>query len=286
MNQPKKYDVFISYSRKDKKVVDMFVSRLAKEGFSVWIDKDGIESGDAFKHVIVNAIEQSTVVVFFSSAASNASMWTSKEIGVAIYENKPIIPVRLDDAKYNSEIKFDLINLDYIDVKGGKPSEEVFSRLIKTLSHKCNKQPGEITDDDPEKPDKKVGGISLDWPQIRFATLVIVTIILTGSLGSIFWIAVLVSYFSKNYRRLWTWTWEHQRLLWIIIGVWLGIIIIVAVLPGENSSSSSYNEQYPVVEEVLPEPERNYERKGYEPVWDYDTIAVDSVAEIDWSAAE
>ena len=139
MDQPKKYDVFISYSRRDAKVVGMFVDRLLKEGFSVWIDKDGIESGDAFKHVIVKAIERSAVVLFFSSEASNASEWTSKEIGVAIYDNKPNIPIRLDNAKYNSEIKFDLINLDYIDLKGGNLSDEVFARLVKTLRHKCGK---------------------------------------------------------------------------------------------------------------------------------------------------
>ncbi len=236
MNQPKKYDVFISYSRKDKKVVDMFVSRLAKEGFSVWIDKDGIESGDAFKHVIVNAIEQSTVVVFFSSAASNASMWTSKEIGVAIYENKPIIPVRLDDAKYNSEIKFDLINLDYIDVKGGKPSEEVFSRLIKTLRHKCNKQPGVIINDDPEKPKNPTKTMS---------------------------------------------SWTGLRRLWIIVGVLFAVIMMIVFMTGSGSGAPDYyhDDDSLIVEEIVSQYPDGY--------WEgYDTIAVDSVAEIDWSAAE
>ena len=62
-----KYDVFVSYSRKDTKIVDEFVNRLESEGVRVWIDRDGVESGDAFKRVIVNAIKESALFMFFSS---------------------------------------------------------------------------------------------------------------------------------------------------------------------------------------------------------------------------
>lgn len=130
-------DVFISYSRKDEKAVQGVVDRLEADGFKVWIDKDGIESGDAFKRVIVNAIENSSVVLFFSSESSNKSPWTAKEIGVAIYEEKPIIPVKIDKAKYNSEIKFDLINKDYVEFRDGVLPEEMYRRLVKSLRSKC-----------------------------------------------------------------------------------------------------------------------------------------------------
>ena len=100
------YDIFISYSRKDARIVDDVVSKLKQHGFSVWLDKNGIESGDAFKRVIVKAIEKSKCVLFFSSIDSNLSKWTAKEIGVAVYENKYIIPVLIDKSKYNPEVKF------------------------------------------------------------------------------------------------------------------------------------------------------------------------------------
>ena len=51
------YDIFISYSRTDALIVDDVVSRLEQHGFRIWIDKNGIESGDAFKRVIVKAVE-------------------------------------------------------------------------------------------------------------------------------------------------------------------------------------------------------------------------------------
>lgn len=59
-----KYDIFISYSRKDTEKVNSVVALLENNGFNVWIDRDGIESGDAFTSVIVNAIENSEVFLF------------------------------------------------------------------------------------------------------------------------------------------------------------------------------------------------------------------------------
>lgn len=286
MSKTEIYDVFISYSRKDKKMVDMFVDRLTTEGFTVWIDKDGIESGDAFKHVIVNAIEQSKVVVFFSSEASNSSTWTSKEIGVAIYENKPIIPVRLDNAKYNSEIKFDLINLDYIDVRGGSSSEEVYGRLIRTLRHRCGKSEGGTVVTDPEKPEKpaKTEGIVLTWEKVGLVLLIIVSIMITATIGTLFWLAVLVSYFSKNHRQLWNWTWSHQRQIWIAGIAILAIFFIIGCLYelfSDSPAPTYYNyEDSVVVDSVVVEPTYQYE------YWDYDTVAVDTVATPDdWAIA-
>lgn len=133
------YDVFISYSRKDALIVDEIVSKLEQQKFRIWIDKNGIESGDAFKKVIVKAIDKSTCVLFFSSKNANLSEWTAKEIGVAVYENKHIIPILLDKSKYNLEVKFDLINLDYIDYTDPQTRPEMFVKLLKALSIKCNK---------------------------------------------------------------------------------------------------------------------------------------------------
>ena len=51
------HDIFISYSRKDTAIVDQFVDRLSEAGYRVWIDRDGIYSGDQFKAKIVRAIK-------------------------------------------------------------------------------------------------------------------------------------------------------------------------------------------------------------------------------------
>lgn len=110
----KGYDVFISYSRKDSGLVLEIAEKLTESGYDVWIDQDGIESGDAFKSVIVKAIKKSNLFLFFSSKTANESLWTVKEVNMAVHLKKYIIPVKLDDTEYNDSLLFDLVGLDYI----------------------------------------------------------------------------------------------------------------------------------------------------------------------------
>lgn len=130
-------DIFISYSRKDSNVVSEFVWRFELEGFKVWIDKEGIYSGDEFAEVLATAIEESTVVVYFSSVNSNASKWTSGEIGIADMYDKHIIPVRLDLSPYNKKTIIHLVNRDYIDYSNPARHSEMMERLINVLRVLC-----------------------------------------------------------------------------------------------------------------------------------------------------
>lgn len=138
------YDVFISYSRSDVKHIDKFVERLEEMGFRVWIDRKGIESGDSFKRVIVNAIENSAVFVFFNSVSSSKSPWTTKELGVAINLGKPIIPVKIDKAPYSKEVFFDLINLDYVDYSDLVTRETMMDKFVNVVISKLPERWEEI----------------------------------------------------------------------------------------------------------------------------------------------
>ncbi len=127
------YDVFISYSRKDSEIVNQFVKKLTDTGYKVWIDREGIYSGDQFKAVIAKAIKSSSLVVFISSANSNASEWTVKEIGYALKKGKTIIPVKLDDTEYEDSIDFDLINIDFIQHESNQTAATI-SRLTESIT--------------------------------------------------------------------------------------------------------------------------------------------------------
>ena len=131
-----KYDVFVSYSRKDTRIVDEFVNRLEAEGVRVWIDRDGVESGDAFKRVIVNAIKESALFMFFSSEFSNTSPWTTKEVSIAVHYGKPIIPIKIDKTIYSEDIEFDLVNLDYIDYSDPTMQQPMMEKLVRTIKSK------------------------------------------------------------------------------------------------------------------------------------------------------
>ena len=149
------YDIFISYSRHDSDVVNEIVTLLEQEGYSVWIDRDGIESGEDFKKVILKAIKESEVILFFSSEHSNVSDWTAKEIGVAVKYNKHIIPIMLDDSNFNEAVEFDLINLDYVDYSKALTRLAMRERLFKTLRNKLGTGSKEIKRLDAEHETKE-----------------------------------------------------------------------------------------------------------------------------------
>ena len=132
-------DVFISYSRKDSAIVQEFAKHITAAGFSVWMDIDGIESGDEFKDKIVSAIEESRVFLFFSSEASNVSPWTVKEVNVAVALKKSIIPIRLDESAYNKSILFDLAGLDFISYDGTVGIPSLGNKLLRSLSKRIKK---------------------------------------------------------------------------------------------------------------------------------------------------
>ena len=131
-----KYDVFISYSRKDSEIVKRFADELHKAGYRCWLDVDGVETGDEFKSKIVTAIKESELFLFFSSQASNRSPWTVKEVNVAVSLKKTIIPIKLDATVYNDSLLFDLAGLDFIRCEGSNDMDEAIAKLIRSLGKK------------------------------------------------------------------------------------------------------------------------------------------------------
>lgn len=135
------YDVFISYSRKNSDIAHRIEKDLTSRGYSVWIDRDGIFSGDAFKRVLVKAICDSKMLLFLSSQFSNLSEYTAKEIGVAVSQRKKILPVKLDDTTYNDEVLFDLVNIDFISLIDEKNKEREYQRMFDSIKRITSKAP-------------------------------------------------------------------------------------------------------------------------------------------------
>ena len=121
-----KYDVFISYSRKDYKdeatkaeipgnPITAITEAFDKNNISYWIDREGIYSGQEFENLIIDAIDSSKVFLFVSSTNSNESKWTKSEIWEAFEEDKYIIPFKIENIDYHKSLKFKLRPLDFIE---------------------------------------------------------------------------------------------------------------------------------------------------------------------------
>ena len=120
-----KYDVFISYSRRDYvdenynvipgNAIAEIQNVFDENGITYWFDKDGIYSGQEFIEIIIGAIAESKMLIFISSKHSNESIWTAGEIFEALDGEKAIIPVKIDNCQYNKKFKLLIRPLDYID---------------------------------------------------------------------------------------------------------------------------------------------------------------------------
>ena len=120
-----KYDVFISYSRRDYvdenynvipgNAIAEIQNVFDENGITYWFDKDGIYSGQEFIEIITGAIAESKMLIFISSKHSNESIWTAGEIFEALDGEKAIIPVKIENCQYNKKFKLLIRPLDYID---------------------------------------------------------------------------------------------------------------------------------------------------------------------------
>ena len=137
-----KYDVFISYSRRDYvdenynvipgNAIAEIQNVFDENGITYWFDKDGIYSGQEFIEIITGAIAESKMLIFISSKHSNESMWTAGEIFEALDGEKAIIPVKIDNSQYNKKFKLLIRPLDYIDYQ--ENPENALKDLLRAIN--------------------------------------------------------------------------------------------------------------------------------------------------------
>lgn len=120
MNSNAKYDVFISYSRKDyvdeqDNPISELLKFLDQHEITYWFDRNGVYSGSEFAEIITDAITDSKMMIFVSSEHSNASPWTTGEIFEAMGQKKLIVPFKIDNSQYNKKYRIMMHPLDFIE---------------------------------------------------------------------------------------------------------------------------------------------------------------------------
>lgn len=156
-----KYDVFISYGRKDyereyvqngKKVKELIpdnpiikiVEKLQQANITCWYDQKGVSS--RFLKLIKQKIDASTIMIFVSSAYSNQSRYTSSEIAYATGQKKQIIAFKIDNTEYNDDFALLLAPVQNIDTFPTNP-ENALQELIKCIKESLK----QIEDEERQK---------------------------------------------------------------------------------------------------------------------------------------
>lgn len=124
MQQHSEYDVYISYSSKDKEAVKPLAERLRDDGLRVWFDVWAIRPGDSIPGVIGNGLQNARVVLLFMSRNAFQSDWVKREYEVATLRDPAnlahhLIPVLLEDCQVPDILRV----LRYVDWRGQSDDE-------------------------------------------------------------------------------------------------------------------------------------------------------------------
>ena len=138
-----KYDVFISYSRRDHEIADRICGVLEDNDIKYFIDRSDISGGEEFSSVLIEAIEDSTVFLFLGSKNSYSSKWTPKELHFALNrkDRVAIIPYLIDGEPLPSDIEFKIADLNIRHIEE-HPIESVLLNDIKTAMEKMAPKDG------------------------------------------------------------------------------------------------------------------------------------------------
>ena len=107
-------EAFISYSRADSAFADRLSEDLEKRGIPVWIDRESIEGGAAWRASISQAIRSCCAFILILSPRSTQSPQVSKELSVAETHSRLIIPVVLEACDIPPGMELQLAELHWI----------------------------------------------------------------------------------------------------------------------------------------------------------------------------
>jgi hypothetical protein len=134
------YDVFLSHSNRDKRVVHDLVRRLKKDGLKVGLDAWEIKPGEPIGVKLEQGLKRSRTLVLILSANTFAPDWVTLERHTVLFRDptnaqRRFIPVRIDDAEIEETIR----QFAYIDWR--KKAKKEYAKLLVA----CRPAPAEGT---------------------------------------------------------------------------------------------------------------------------------------------
>jgi hypothetical protein len=129
------HDVFISYSSKDKTVANAVCAKLESRNIRCWIAPRDILPGNIYAEALVDALDQSRILILIFSANSNNSTQVMREVERAVRLGIPILPFRIEDVLPSKAMEYFLSAPHWLDALT-PPLErhlDILGRTIETL---------------------------------------------------------------------------------------------------------------------------------------------------------
>lgn len=125
-SSPNKFNIFASYSTKDIDLIKPVLNNLSQiQGVKIFFADMDLKPGDIISQKITQNIVGSDIFLVFYSTSAQQSSYVQQEIGVALGQNKIIIPILLDETKPAGM----LANVHFLDFSDEQKRLVEFSRL-------------------------------------------------------------------------------------------------------------------------------------------------------------
>ena len=109
------HDIFISHSSKDKPVADAVCATFEANGMRCWVAPRDVPPGAAWGAAIVDAIQNSRVMVLIFSDNANTSGQIAREVERAADYGVTIVPIRVEDVAPARSLQYFLSNIHWLD---------------------------------------------------------------------------------------------------------------------------------------------------------------------------
>ena len=139
-----KYDVFISYSSLDQKVAEGVCAYLEQHRIRCFIAYRDIPKGVVWAKYIVEALDESRMMVVVFSGNLNCSEQVDREIELASEDHKPILTFRISAEDFKGAKKYYLKNLNWIDAF--PQPEKCFGALCENVKLLLGNKQQEVTE--------------------------------------------------------------------------------------------------------------------------------------------
>src|SRR3954453_22374510 len=126
------HDVFISYSSKDKPTADAVCATLEGRGIRCWIAPRDILPGMDWGESIIDAIEQSRVMILIFSGHANESPQIKREVERAVNKNVTVVPFRIENVPMSKSLEYFVSTPHWLDAMS-PPFEHHLGQLADTL---------------------------------------------------------------------------------------------------------------------------------------------------------
>jgi sulfatase modifying factor 1 len=142
------YDVFISYSTKDKAAADAVCAALEANGVRCWVAPRDIKPGENWATSILRAIADSRMMVLVFSAHANDSQHIRREVERAVHRGIPIAPLRIEDVMPKDDMEYFLSSSHWMDALTPPLTKHLreFTQKVRGLLEVGGEPPGAAPD--------------------------------------------------------------------------------------------------------------------------------------------